>query len=91
MAEIFTRLIALMLGRLRMTIPQAKKHFKALSGNIFKGRKPGGLLKGIKAGLGEPFFDGEDMTKAIKDLLKNELNENPEMDLRERPDPECKV
>lgn len=85
------RLIAIMLGRLRMTIPQAIEHFKALSKEVFPGDKSWEITKLVKGLLGTAYFDGQHMEAAIKKLLKEQLYESPNMSFRESRDPQCKV
>ena len=79
-----------MLGRLRMSIPDAIKHFKILSKTVFPGTKSWSVTKFLKSLVGTAYFDPENMEQAVKKLL-DELHLDQNLPLMESPNPRCKV
>lgn len=83
------RLIAIMLGRLRMTIPECIEIFKHISKSVF-GDNPGYLRRAAKQVAGKPFFSAQALEKAIKELL-TARGIDPDTLFKESDDPTCKV
>ena len=87
------RLIAIMLGRLRMTIDEAIEAFETFSSKVFTERwansnklvKWGNALSGRKA-----WFRGKDMESSVKELLRLR-NLDEDEPLLESSVPSCKV
>jgi hypothetical protein len=85
------RLIAIMLGRLQMTISECLSVYKSLSEKVFcPSWKQGFGVKLLNAGIGNAWFKGEDLEQAVKRLL-TEQGLSEDIFMRETPDPECKV
>jgi patatin-like phospholipase/acyl hydrolase len=87
-------LIAIMLGRLRMTIDEAIAAYKELAPEIFRRKWWAGrnkMLKYIGAEAKQYWFEGESLQNAVVKLLeRRELD--PQMKLlEEKGSPECKV
>lgn len=82
-------LIAIMLGRLRMTIPECIEIFKHISKSVF-GDNPGTLRRIAKQMAGRPFFNAQALEKAIKELL-TARGIDPDTLFKESDDPKCKV
>jgi len=83
-------LIAIMLGRLRMSITDAITAFKYLCPQVFpQDRDSGGLLATLKSLWGSAYFEGTTFEAAVKEFLRSKgLDPNePLMDL----DNPCKV
>jgi hypothetical protein len=81
-----------MLGRLQMTIEECIEEYKYLAKEIFVKRKRYSLF-GIKyatAELGEPWFDADNLEKAVKNLLKRKKKDEG-LELKENVNPKCKV
>lgn len=83
------RLIAIMLGRLRMTIPECIEIFKHISKSVF-GDNPGIFRRLVKQIAGRPFFNAQALEKAIKDLLTARGIDLDTL-FKESDDPKCKV
>ncbi|KAE9377601.1 hypothetical protein N431DRAFT_541303 [Stipitochalara longipes BDJ] len=82
-------LIAIMLGRLRMTIPECIEIFKHISKSVF-GDNPGMFRRVAKQMAGKPFFNAQALEKAIKELL-TARGIDPDALFKESDDPKCKV
>ncbi|CAN9247402.1 unnamed protein product [Alternaria alternata] len=91
-------LIALLIGRLRLSIDDAIKHFMMLAAGIFPGMKPNErkwssrLEKVIKFGknaTGKPQFDGKNMERVLQRFLEKDLKLDPGIALLE--DSACKT
>lgn len=83
------RLIAIMLGRLRMTIPECIDIFKDISRTIFLDN-PGIVRRLGQQLVGSSFFDGQALKKAIQELL-TARGIDPDTLFKESDDPKCKV
>ncbi|KAI9172574.1 hypothetical protein HJFPF1_02080 [Paramyrothecium foliicola] len=86
-------LIAIMLGRLRMSIQESIEAYKVLSPVIFKKKWWSNVtfLKMLGAEMSQNWFEGKNLEEAIRSLL-SQKQLDPDTDLRE-PDEEslCKV
>jgi hypothetical protein len=86
------RLIAIMLGRLHMTIDQAITAYKALSPEIFKKKwwtqKAASKYGGAE--LKQYWFEGKNLKEAVRKLLKDQKLDVG-LKLREADDPKCRV
>ena len=71
-----------MLGRLRMSIPDAIKHFKILSETVFPGTKSWAVTKLVKSMIGSAYFDGKNIEQAVKNLL-DELHLDQHLSMKE--------
>ena len=77
-------------------MPEAIKHFKRISGEVFKGKKPGLLKKMWKGEAGVAFFDGQNLSNEIERVLR-ELRKPEDLELMEPnnladpANPDCKV
>lgn len=88
----FLRLIALMLGRLKMSIPECIDVYRSLSEMIFaKNWTHQGGINFFKAGTGRPWFDAGILKEAVRKLIDEERKLDPDLMLKEESDPTCKV
>jgi len=87
--DVNLRLIAIMLGRLRMTIPECIEIFKHISKSVF-GENPGTFRRLAKQIAGRPFFNAQALEKAIKELLTARGIDSDTL-FKESNDPKCKV
>jgi hypothetical protein len=90
MADSIFRLIAIMLGRLRMTLEECQTAYLKLSERIFNPRRAKlnvvGRAKDFLLTNGK--FDWMELEEAIKEIIGRKL---PESTLLQDPDPQCKV
>lgn len=81
-----TRLIAIMLGRLKMGIDECINAYLTLSGDIFRQKRHRVTVKGKIQGR----FDSDELERAVKKIIKQQgLDEN--ILLKDAPDAACKV
>jgi hypothetical protein len=80
------RLIAIMLGRLQMTVDDCITAYITLSARVFQKKRHRLTLKGDVQGR----FDSEELERAIKDMVK-EPNLPREALLKDAPTAKCKV
>jgi hypothetical protein len=68
------RLIAIMLGRLKMSIDECEEAYKTISKDIF-GKKSGWFIKSSEAAFaaGSYVYDSEPLVKAVKDIVARRL------------------
>jgi len=85
-------LIAMMLGRLKMTIAQAKAAFRDLGTEIFKDKwwTKKKWTKVIGAETRQYFFRGEDLEKSVQELLAK-YEHAKDLALLEGDNPRCHV
>jgi hypothetical protein len=90
--SLMCRLIAIMLGRLQMTIWEAKQAFRELGPVIFKEKwwTKNPFTKTVGSETNHYFFHGADLEKAVKKLLETR-GLDPNTDLFEDPSPHCHV
>jgi len=83
-------LIAIMLGRLRMTVDECIEVFQHISQIVFNNSP--GILSRVYSGFigGKPFFDAEKLEHAIKELL-NARGIDEDAKLRDVDNAKCKV
>ncbi|KAI9709423.1 MAG: hypothetical protein M1812_007700 [Candelaria pacifica] len=82
-------LIAIMLGRLEMSIAECIAIYKSISGEVFAANWRHGAMKYFNAGVGRAWYKAEDLEGAVKRLLVDRgLDEN--IPLR-HDDAACKV
>ena len=90
MTDIIFRLIAIMLGRLRMTLEECRTAYLKLSEQIFNPRRTKfnvvGRAKDFLLANGK--FDWMELEEAIKEIIGHKL---PESTLLQNLDPQCKV
>jgi hypothetical protein len=80
------RLIAIMLGRLRMTVDECIDAYVSLSDRVFQKQRHRVTIKGQVQGR----FDSEKLERAIKEIVaKQGLAEDAL--LKDAPDAKCKV
>ncbi|RFU32279.1 hypothetical protein B7463_g4070, partial [Scytalidium lignicola] len=85
-----SRLIAILLGRLRMSIDECIMVFRHVSEIVFK-ENPSTLSRAIGGVLGRPYFDASKLEEAIKDVLSTQgLREDAKF-CEEKEDSNCKV
>ncbi|KAK4097167.1 hypothetical protein N658DRAFT_527257 [Parathielavia hyrcaniae] len=83
-------LIAVMLGRLHMTVDECIEAYEQLGKNVF-GRPVGGQLGRVVRGIaGSPFYDVSDLQEAIRFVLR-ERGIGPDESFLEKEKPKCKV
>ncbi len=79
-----------MLGRLRLTIPQAIANFSQIAAEVFPvGRNPW-YAKTFKLGVGDVLYDGEVLERAVQSLLLRNGGD-VDMPLKETENPKCRV
>jgi patatin-like phospholipase/acyl hydrolase len=86
------RLIAIMLGRLHMTVDEAINMYKTFSPTIFKKKwwTQNQPMKYFGAELQQYWFEGKNLKAAVQDMLKaRDLDEN--LKFLESDDPTCRV
>ena len=80
------RLIAIMLGRLRMSVPDCIDAYLSLSDRVFRKTRHRVTVKGKVQGR----FDSEELARAVKEVVKQQgLPE--EALLKDAPEADCKV
>ncbi|KAK4215625.1 acyl transferase/acyl hydrolase/lysophospholipase [Rhypophila decipiens] len=85
-------LVALLLGRLKLSIPVAITTFQSLSRKIFPRRKGTWLAKQVSLVVARPIYDGAVLENGVQNMLKEkETNGNPEAKMIEEGDPACRV
>jgi len=86
------RLIAIMLGRLRMTLDECQAAYLKLSERIFnpKRAKLNTLGRAKDFLLADGKFDWMELEEAIKEIIVQD-RKLPESTLLQDPDPQCKV
>ncbi|OBT45685.1 hypothetical protein VE00_03929 [Pseudogymnoascus sp. WSF 3629] len=86
-------IIAIMLGRLRMTIPECIKAYTELSKAIFTPKHSrASPVRGVEYLNGDGKFDSETFVKAIKSQIKiSKVAENDDQILLQDPESPCKV
>ncbi|KAH6902483.1 acyl transferase/acyl hydrolase/lysophospholipase [Coprinopsis sp. MPI-PUGE-AT-0042] len=84
-------LMALMLGRLRMSIDECEKAYDTISKNVY-GTKSGWFVRGEKSAftLGSYIYEAGPLKEAIKEIVKDRLG-NPNAFMKEGSDPAGKV
>ena len=83
-------LIAIMLGRLHMTVDECIQQYEVLSSRIFGKRQPGGQVGRIAKGmLNSPFYKIDSLQAAIKSVL--ELREIEVQEEFKETAPVCKT
>ena len=81
-----------MLGRLRMSIEDSEDAFRRLSEIVFTpGWTKPSILRALNAVVGNPWFNGEDLEEAVKDLLDRRRMDKEELMKESVADPACKV
>lgn len=85
----WSSLIAIMLGRLRMTIPECIEIFQKISHTVF-GDMPGTMSRIFGGLTGRSFFKAEKLEIAIKELLQAR-GIDPDALLMDSDDARCKV
>ena len=81
-----------MLGRLRMSIEDSEDAFRRLSEIVFTpGWTKPSILRALNAVVGNPWFNGEDLEEAVKDLLDRRRMDKEEWMKESVADPACKV
>ncbi|KAK5659987.1 hypothetical protein OQA88_13453 [Cercophora sp. LCS_1] len=85
-------LIAIMLGRLRMSIKESIEAYKVLSPQIFKKKwwSDVSLLKILGSEMNKTWFQGQNLQEAVCSLLADRQLDR-ELRLIEAEDPQCKV
>ena len=85
-------LVAILLGRLKMAIPDAITTFKSLSRQIFPWKRGNWLAKRVSLAAARPIYDGTVLENEVRNMLKDkETNGNPEARMVEEFDPACRV
>ncbi|KAF2812175.1 FabD/lysophospholipase-like protein [Mytilinidion resinicola] len=79
-------LIAIMLGRLRMSVGESIDAYLALSDRIFQKKRHRVTVKGNIQGR----FDSEELARAVKEVIRNQGLEEDAL-LKDAPDAACKV
>lgn len=75
-------LIALLLGRVRLSVPQARREYVKIAKDVFS----------IKQFFNKSKFDGERLELAVKQVLQDKLGHGREAErMLDRVKPACKV
>jgi patatin-like phospholipase/acyl hydrolase len=90
--------IAIMLGRLEMTVADCITSYTKFMGEVFPQsivtRKMGGIRTFFKVAVGGEKWDSNVLEEVIKRLIQERLNQDPETVLlqdKNNPNPKCKV
>lgn len=82
----YCSLVAIMLGRLQMTVDECIDAYISLSDRVFQKRRHRVTIKGHVQGR----FDSEELEKAIKEIVAQQGLEQDAL-LKDSPDAKCKV
>jgi hypothetical protein len=85
-SELTFRLIAIMLGRLKMTVADCITAYLSLSDRVFRQKRHRMTVKGRVQGR----FDAEELARAVKEVVKQQGLPEDAL-LKDAPDAECKV
>ena len=78
----YDSLIALLLGRLRLSVPQARREYIKIAKDVFS----------FKQFFNKSKFDGERLAAAVKQVLQDKLGPGREVErMLDRVKPACKV
>jgi len=80
------RLIAIMLGRLRMSINECIDAYLSLSDRVFRKKRHRVTIKGEIQGR----FDSDELARAVKEIVKRQGLQEDAL-LKDAPDASCKV
>jgi RecB family endonuclease NucS len=80
------RLIAVMLGRLRMSVPECIDAYISLSDRIFRKTRHRMTMRGRVQGR----FNAEELTQAVKEVVKQQGLQEDTL-LKDAPEAQCKV
>ncbi|KAK4448340.1 acyl transferase/acyl hydrolase/lysophospholipase [Podospora aff. communis PSN243] len=83
-------LIALLLGRLRMSVPEAVANFRSLSQHIFPASKGNWFSKRVALATAKTYYDASVLEAEIRKLLQRRTGD-PETRMIEEDDPACRV
>jgi hypothetical protein len=82
-------LIAIMLGRLQMSVDDCISHYRTLSERVF-GRRGNPVTNNFKLVMGISKFDAAELEAAIKEVIRQSGYDTEEL-LKELVNPKCKV
>ena len=83
-------LIAIMLGRLHMSIDECIAKYEIVGKSVFKGR-PNNVTKILKGVVNSPFYDIKTLQDEVKTILKAKEMDLSESFLEKESPPRCKV
>ena len=86
----FLSLIALLLGRLKMSVPEAVATFRALSQHIFPASKGNWFAKRVALATAKTYYDATVLETEIREVLKARTGD-PETRMIEEDSPACRV